>query len=276
MRMIRSLQHPHSQVDTKNLHFNSFIPITGTVTTGAFDDLVALGTVARENNIWFHVDGAFGSFVVLDPKRRHLVDGLSKADSLAFDFHKWLHAPYAAGCVLLREIAMLHATFSSPRNYLVGTKRGFAGDNPWFCEMGIELSRPCRALKVWFNIKEHGMVRLGQSIAANCDQAQYLADLLSKHDFIRVFTPISLNIVNFRLEPHELKDVDPETIDIFNDEIVNDLQEQGIAVPSTARLHDRLHIRVCITNHRSTLADFDLFVNATIDLCKSRVASMNK
>jgi glutamate/tyrosine decarboxylase-like PLP-dependent enzyme len=249
--------------------------ILGTVATGAFDDLAALAIIARENNIWFHVDGAFGSFVVLDPSRRHLIAGLSEADSLAFDFHKWLHAPYAAGCVLLREIAMLHATFSSPRNYLVGTKRGF-GDSPWFCDMGIELSRPCRALKVWFNIKEHGIVRLGQSIANNCDQAQYLASLLTKHDFIRVFTPVSLNIVNFRLEPHELKSANPETIDTFNDELVSDVQEKGIAVPSTARLKDLLYIRVCITNHRSTLADFDLFVDAVIDLCRSRIILMNK
>ncbi|CAK9188962.1 unnamed protein product [Sphagnum troendelagicum] len=226
--------------------------------------------------MWFHVDGAFGSFVVLDPSRRNLVVWLSDADSLAFDFHKWLHAPYAAGCVLMREIGMLHATFSSPRNYLVGTKRGFASDNPWFCDMGIELSRPCRALKVWFNLKEHGTVRLGQAIAANCNQAQYLFNLLSKHDFIRVFTPVSLNIVNFRLEPQQIKKADPEIIDLFNDEIVNDLQEQGIAVPSTTRLKDRLYIRVCITNHRSTLQDFDLFVDKLIDLSRSRVLLMNK
>ena len=250
--------------------------ISGTVTTGAFDDLVALASIARENNIWFHVDGAFGSFVVLDPCRRHLIAGLSDADSLAFDFHKWLHAPYAAGCVLLREIAMLHATFSSPRNYLVGTKRGFAGDTPWFCDMGIELSRPCRALKVWFNIKEHGIVRLGQSIATNCDQAHYLAGLLAKHDYIRVFTPVSLNIVNFRLEPPELKHADAETIDVFNDELVSDLQEKGLAVPSTARLKDRLYIRVCITNHRSILADFDFFVDSVISLYRSRIISLNK
>ena len=91
-----------------------------------------------------------------------------------------------------------------------------------------------------------------------------------------MFTPVSLNIVNFRLKPHELQDADPETIDIFNDELVNDLQEQGIAVPSTARLMDRLYIRICVTNHRSTLADFDLLVNAVIDLGQSRVAWMNK
>lgn len=171
---------------------------------------------------------------------------------------------------------MLHATFSSSRNYLVSTKRGFAGDNPWFCEMGIELSRPCRALKVWFNLKEHGINKLGQTIAANCDQAQYLADLLSKHDFIRVFTPVSLNIVNFRLEPPELSEASPEMIDEFNDELVSDLQEQGIAIPSTTRLKNRLHIRICITNHRSTLSDFDLLVNSVIALSKSRIELINK
>ena len=248
----------------------------GTVSTGAFDDLAALSAVAKENNVWFHVDGAFGSFAALDPSRQSLIVGLSEADSLAFDFHKWLHVPYAAGCVLLREIAMLHATFSSSRNYLVSTKRGFAGDNPWFCEMGIELSRPCRALKVWFTLKEHGITKLGQTIANNCDQARYLADLLSKYDFIRVFMPVSLNIVNFRLEPLELKQASLETIDEFNDELVNDLQEQGIAIPSTTRLKERLYIRICITNHRSTLSDFDLLVNAVINLSQSRIDLIKK
>ncbi|CAF1201411.1 unnamed protein product [Adineta ricciae] len=209
----------------------------GTVSTGAFDDLKSLSIIAKENHIWFHVDGAFGSFVVLDETRRNLIDGLSEADSLAFDFHKWLHVPYAAGCVLLRNFQKLQDTFSSTRHYLTGTKRGFAGDMPWFSDLSIELSRPCRALKVWFTIKEHGMNKLGQTIQNNCDQAQYLANLLMKYDFIQVFTPVSLNIVNFRVEPHELKHMDSITLDAFNDEIVNDLQEKGIAVPSTARIH---------------------------------------
>ena len=234
--------------------------------------MAAIASIAQENDLWFHVDGAFGSLVVLDPSRRHLITGLSEANSLAFDFHKWLHAPYAAGCVLLRDISMLHATFSSPRNYLVSTSRGFASEGPWFCDMGIELSRPCRAFKVWFSIKEHGLVRLGQSIAANCDQAQYLVTLLSKYDFIRVFTPVSLNIVNFRMEPHELKDANPEIIDIFNAELVDDLTEKGVAIPSTARLSNGLHVRICITNHRSTLNDFNFFVNALIDLYYAKIA----
>jgi len=216
-----SLLAIHFLID--NLLIGLFSMSLGTVSTGAFDDLAALSAVAKENNIWFHVDGAFGSFVVLDPTRHNLIAGLSEADSLAFNFHKWLRAPYAAGCVLLREITMLHATFSSSRNYLLSTKRGFASDNPWFCEMGIALSRPCRAFKVWFSLKEHVTIKLGQAIAANCGQAQYLANLLRKHHFIRVFSPVSLNIVNFRLEPSELKQAGSEIIDEFNDELVKDL-----------------------------------------------------
>ncbi|UJR19535.1 hypothetical protein I4U23_022665 [Adineta vaga] len=212
-----------------------FIPFcivgnAGTVSTGAFDDLQSLSSVAKENDIWFHIDGAFGSFIVLDKTRQNLINGLNQADSLAFDFHKWLHVPYAAGCLLVRNMKKLQETFSSPRHYLVGTKRGFAGDTPWFCDMSIELSRPCRALKVWFTIKEHGMNKLGESIKNNCDQAQYLANLLSKYEFIHVFSPVSLNIVNFRLKPNRLKDLDEEQLDVFNDEIVNDLQEKGIAI----------------------------------------------
>ncbi|CAF0783397.1 unnamed protein product [Didymodactylos carnosus] len=251
----------------------------GTVSTGAFDDLGQLASIARCEGVWFHVDGAFGSLIVLDPKRRSLATGLEQADSVAFDFHKWLHCSYDAGCALVRDRTELHATFSTRRHYLAATQRGCAGENPWFCELGPELSRSFRALKVWFTLKEHGLLKLGQKIADNCEQAQYLGTLLAQYSsFIRVVTPISLNVVNFRLEPDDLlHQMDsPEIIDVFNNEIAADMQESGIALPSTACIRERLYIRVAITNHRSTLTDFDIFVKAILDRCRDRLAKIKE
>ncbi len=254
-----------------------FLIILGTVNTGAFDNLLELSSIAHAENIWFHVDGAFGSLVILDSERRHLVDGIEQADSLAFDFHKWLHCPYAAGCALVRDGMDLISTFSVHQSYLANAERGCAGDKPWFCELGIELSRPFRALKVWMTLKEHGIRKLGQKIADNCQQAQYLASLLEKYPhFIRIIRPVTLNIVNFRIEPEEFDKSHVVYIDEFNNELLADVQLSGIAVASTTRISGRLYIRVCIISHRSILEDFDIFVNNLLSLYRIRLQNLNQ
>ncbi len=251
--------------------------ILGTVNTGAFDNLVALSSVARAENMWFHVDGAFGSLVILDPERRHLVRSIEQADSLAFDFHKWLHCPYAAGCALIRDGMDLLSTFSVHQSYLAKAERGCAGDIPWFCDLGMELSRSFYALKVWVTLKEHGIIKLGQKIADNCQQAQYLASLLEKYEhFIRLIRPVTLNIVNFRLEPEELDNSNGELIDVFNNELLADLQISGVAVASTTRIYGRLYIRVCIVSHRSILEDFDIFVDNLLSLYRIRLQNLHQ
>ena len=243
----------------------------GTVNTGAFDDLAALAAIARSENLWFHVDGAFGSLVILDPQRRHLVRGIEEADSLAFDFHKWLHCPYAAGCALVRDGHDLLSTFSVHQSYLANGNRGHTVPKPWYCDLGFDLSRPFPALKVWMTLKEHGIRRFGQKIAENCEQAQYLASLLEKHQsFIRVLRPVSLNIVNFRMEPEELSEADAEFIDEFNNELLADIQLSGVAVPSVTRLWGRVYIRICIVSHRCVMQDFDVFVNHLLSLYRIR------
>jgi len=196
---------------------------------------------------------------------------------LAFDFHKWLHCPYDAGCVLIRDGTDLLSTFSVHQSYLAHTERGCAGDKPWFCDLGTELSRSFRALKVWFTLKEHGTIKLGQKIADNCQQAQYLASSLEKYEyFIRIIRPVTLNIVNFRLEPKELDKYDDRFIDVFNNELLSDIQISGVAVASTTRIYGRLYIRVCIVSHRSTLEDFDIFVDNLLSLYHIRLANLNQ
>ncbi|CAF3608442.1 unnamed protein product [Adineta steineri] len=249
----------------------------GTVNMGAFDNLVELSLIARTEKMWFHVDGAFGSLVILDPQRRYLVQGVELADSLAFDFHKWLHCPYDAGCALIRDGTHLQSTFSVHQSYLANAERGCAGDTPWFCDLGIELSRSFRALKVWFTLKEHGTRKLGQKIADNCEQAQYLVSLLEKYQhFIHIIRPVPLNIVNFRLLPEELDKSNHKLIDQFNNDLLADIQISGIAVASTTRIYDRLYIRVCIISHRSTLQDFDIFVDNLLSLYHIRIQTMNQ
>ncbi|CAF1090268.1 unnamed protein product [Adineta ricciae] len=265
----------------QNDRSNGLIPFcivgnAGTVNVGAFDNLSELSSIARAENLWFHIDGALGSFVVLDHERRHLVNGIDQADSLAFDFHKWFHCPHDVGCILIRNGDLLRSTFTLHQSYLNRTIRAFPDDDIWFCDLGPELSRSFRALKVWCTLKEHGTVRLGQKIAENCEQIQYLVSLLDKHSrIIYIFRPILLNIVNFRFEPEEFGKNDQARIDMFNKELVLDIQLSGIAFLSTTRIHDRLYIRMCIVSHRTTVKDLDLFMETLFNFYQEKIKNLS-
>jgi aromatic-L-amino-acid/L-tryptophan decarboxylase len=233
----------------------------GTVNTGAIDDLDGLATICAAENIWFHVDGAFGAFCVLDDALRPLVKGIERADSVAFDFHKWLHVPYDAGCILVRDGDLHRSTFSMRPPYLGKLPRGLAGGEYWPCDFGPELSRGFRALKVWFALKQHGTLRLGQLIAQNCSQARYLAERIGAEAEFELLAPVNLNIVCFRYRLPFMNDTE---LDRLNEDLVQDLQESGVAAPSTTRIGGRIAIRVNITNHRCRRTDFDFLASAVL------------
>lgn len=228
------------------------IATAGTVNTGAFDDLSRLADICARERLWLHVDGAFGSVTRLVPQLAGLTAGLERADSVAFDFHKWLHVPYDAGCVLVRDGASLREAFGGRPDYLANVG-GLSGGEPWPADLGVELSRGFRALKVWWTIKEQGIARLGAAIARNCAQASRLARRLALEPQIEIANPVRLNIVCCRY----IAPLADDALDALNAAIVVSLQERGAAVTSTCRIGGRLCIRVCITNHRSRNADFD-------------------
>ena len=233
------------------------IGTAGTVNTGSTDPLADLSEIAKAENLWFHVDGAFGALARLSPEHAARFDAISLADSIAFDFHKWLHVNYDAGCVLVRDEAHHRHAFSDRPDYLKGTERGIAAGNPWPVEYGPELSRGFRALKVWSQIAGFGTERLGAAIARNCAQAAYLSDRVAADQRFELLAPARLNICCFRFRPAELEEV---ALDALNEEIVLRLQESGIAAPSTTRLKGRLAIRINLTNHRTRESDLDLLL----------------
>ena len=233
-----------------------------TVNTAAIDDLDAIAEICREHELWFHVDGAFGAVAALSEALKPRLAGIERADSIAFDFHKWMHVQYDAGFVLVRHEDLHREAFTLRREYLTGAPRGLAGGNPWFCEYGPELSRGFRALKIWFALKEYGVHRIAEKVEDNCRQARYLAELVEAHPSLELCAPVSLNIVCFRFivaskSEDELADL--------NREIVMNLQETGVAAPSTTTLRGKLAIRVNITNHRSRREDFDVLVAAVVE-----------
>ncbi len=230
----------------------------GAVNVGAIDDLETLADIARDEDVWFHVDGAFGATAILGELARDRLSGMARADSVAFDFHKWLQVNYEAGCVLFQNEAAHRASFSDRAEYLRGSERGLAGGAFWAVDYGPELSRGFRALKVWSHLMEHGVDKLGRSIDRNIKLAQYLQAAVGAHDQLAPMAPVALNINCFRYV------ADGVDLDALNEEIVIYLQEAGIAVPSTTRLNGALAIRVNITNHRTQEADLDLLVSEIV------------
>ena len=231
----------------------------GTVNTGAIDDLAAIAGIAEAENLWFHVDGAFGASLMLSTEDRTRLRGIDAADSLAFDFHKWMHVNYEAGCVLIRDGDKHRRAFANRPDYLAANGQALAAGEPWPVDYGPELSRSCRALKVWAHFLEHGSDKIGRAVRENCDQAAYLGRLVEAHEAFQLLTPVTLNICCFRYAP---QDWPKDQLDQLNQALVTALQASGIAAPSTTRIKGQLAIRVNITNHRTRVYDLDLLVSA--------------
>lgn len=233
----------------------------GTINTGAVDNLNALADICMNENLWFHVDGAIGAVAVLSEKVKPLLEGIEKADSVALDLHKWMHIPFEAGCVLIQNEEAHRTTFSLTPEYLQRETRGLPGARIWFSDYGVELSRNFKALKVWMSIKEHGLERFGRMIGRNIEQAHYFGKLIEKDPQLELVAPIGLDIVCFRFNPGGL---DKETLNALNKEILFQLHEQGIAVPSYTTLNGIYCLRIAIANHRSKFEDFDLFAGEVV------------
>lgn len=230
------------------------IGTAGTVNTGATDPLSTLADIAAREKLWLHIDGAFGALARLAPEVAPRFEAISRADSVAFDFHKWLHVNYDAGCVLVRDEAHHRHAFSDRPDYLKGESRGLAAGNPWPVEYGPELSRGFRALKVWSQIAGFGTAQLGESIARNIAQASWLASEVSRDAEFELLAPAVLNICCFR---YRAEGFEGRLLDALNEEIVVRLQEEGIAAPSTTRIRGQLAIRVNLTNHRTRQSDLE-------------------
>jgi glutamate/tyrosine decarboxylase-like PLP-dependent enzyme len=237
----------------------------GTVNTGAFDNLEALADLCEDENLWLHVDGAFGAWAALVPSSKHLVSGMERADSLAFDLHKWMYIPYEIGCVLVQHAETHRNSFALSPAYLApaGDGRGLSSgsDLPWFTDYDFHLSRGFRSLKAWMSLKEHGARKYGRLIQQNIDQARYLAELVEAAPELELAAPVPLNVVCFR---YTRPGLDDQALDTLNKQIMVELQEQGIAVLSGTSLNGKYVLRAALTNHRSRRKDFDLLVREVV------------
>ncbi len=241
----------------------------GTVNTGAVDPLNEIAQVAREFNLWFHIDGAYGAPASLDERKRPLFAGLEAADSISLDAHKWLYVPIDSGCLLFRDQETVRAAFSSAdADYIKVLDPGEAAEAFAFWDYGMELSRRFRALKIWFTLQYYGLDRIAQAISDDNALATFMAELVESDQEFELMAPVELSICCFRFVPAEVstklrsagedeRERIQTDVDDLNRQIMVTVQQSGIAYVSNATVSGRFALRACITNFRTTQRDIE-------------------
>jgi aromatic-L-amino-acid decarboxylase len=239
----------------------------GTVNTGAIDDLKTIAAICKKEKVWFHIDGAFGAIAKLTDEFKDQLKPLEAADSIAFDFHKWMQVNYEVGCLLVRDSKKHRDAFTVPASYLLTHERGLSAGPEPINHFGMELSRNFKALKIWMTLKENGINKFKKLVRQNIAQAYYLADLIRQEDDLELMNIPVLNITCYRYNPKNRK-LDIAELNQLNRELLMRLHEQGIVAPSYTILKGNYTIRACITNHRSTKNDFKLLVQESLKIGK--------
>jgi glutamate/tyrosine decarboxylase-like PLP-dependent enzyme len=242
------------------------IGTAGATNTGAIDDLTAIADLCDREGLWFHVDGCIGGVLGLAPEHAHRIAGMERAGSVAIDPHKWLHTPFEAGAVLIKDPEVHHATFEMHGPYLQLQERGMIAGK-FLADYGLELSRGFRALKIWMAFKEQGADKFGRLIAQDIALAQYVAEHVAAHPDLELVAPVDLNIVCFRYGAET-----EEAAKALNIEVMLRLQERGLAVCSDTTVGGKHGLRCAFNNHRTTRADVDGFLADVLRIAEEVLA----
>jgi len=240
----------------------------GSVSTGAVDPLHEIGALCRARGVWFHVDGAYGGFAAAAPGAPDDLRGLSAADSVAVDPHKWLYAPLEAGCALVRDPDRLRAAFAYHPAYYHWNERATN-----YVDYGPQNSRGFRALKVWLALRQAGAAAYRRMIADDIRLARSMADAVERHAELELTTQ-ELSITTFRYVPPDLRaSVGGAAVEAhlnaLNRELLDRLQRGGEAFVSNAVVHGRYVLRACIVNFHTSQADVDMVPE--IAVCLGRI-----
>jgi aromatic-L-amino-acid decarboxylase len=234
----------------------ALVASAGTITTGAVDPLTQLAEIARANELWLHVDGAYGALAALAAPAKF--EGLWMADSISMDAHKWLFQPLDCSLLLYRDPEVARSTFSYTGDYAKTLSddpiEGFA-----FFEESLELSRRFRALKLWLSLRYHGLGAFRSAIGENLRQARLLATLVEEEPSLELLAPVELSAVCFRWSEGPANSLNQR-----NAEILSRVTERGHVWISNANIRGVFGLRACIVNHRTTDDDVRTIVHEVV------------
>ena len=234
----------------------AIVASAGTVNTGAIDPLVEIADIARSNDLWLHVDGAYGALAALAVPER--LAGLALADSISLDAHKWLYQPIDCSAVLYRDPKIARDTFAYTGDYAKTLSadpiEGFA-----FFEESMELSRRFRALKIWLSVRYHGLGQFRDAIREDLRHAQLLASMIEAEPALELLAPVELSAVCFRWA-----DGPAALLNERNQDILQRVIQRGRVLLSNATLHGQFALRACIVNHRTTDEDIAAVIDEVL------------
>ncbi|PYH91145.1 pyridoxal-dependent decarboxylase [Aspergillus ellipticus CBS 707.79] len=231
------------------------VATSGTTGTGSIDPLNEIGDIVREYKMWMHVDAAYGGSVAFCKSHRRLLKGLGRADSIAWDPHKWLLQTLGCSVVLFKEKSHPPESFAMTAHFLRDFDHGL--QNPW--NYGIELSRPARHMRLWFSLQVLGMDMIDRMISRGLDLATLVERKLRKREDWEIVSPSTLAILNFRFKPKGMNEEDANEINSF---VSKELAAQDVAVIFTTCLDGAVCLRMCTINPRTTNDDIQEVVEA--------------
>lgn len=247
----------------------------GTTNTGAIDPLREIGEIAKDNSIWFHVDGAYGLPGVLDERISHLYQGLEMADSVIIDPHKWLGAAVGVAATFVRDRDILLRAFTQePADYLEGSLDQADSPSaviehslddfgiPYF-DYGVELSAPCRGVVVWAMIREIGVEGMRERVKRHNDMANHIARFASEHPHLEILGKPTLSICCFRYVAVHVPD-----LDLFNRKLHRRLVRENEYMPSTTQVNGKLALRPCFVGARADQSQVDGLLDAVLRIGK--------
>ena len=223
----------------------------GATSTGAVDPLNELADICREHGMWLHADAAYGGFAALTDRGRGWLDGLERADSVTLDPHKWLYQSYECGCLLVRDGPLLRSAFEILPDYLRDAQ---AGTEVNFSDLGLQLSRTSRALKVWISINCFGLDAFREAIDRSLDLTRMAEEIVRETEALELMSPAQLGVLAFRRRVEE-EDEDEDAAARRNAALVTAWERTGNGLVSSTRLRGRFAVRLCVMNHTSGAED---------------------
>ena len=232
------------------------IGTAGTTNTGSIDPLEEMAEICKTHGMWFHIDGAFGASVLLSPKYRHLLQGTALSDSISWDAHKWLFQTYGCAMVLVKDIRHLYHSFHVSPEYLQDVEGDLDHINPW--DIGMELTRPARGLKLWLTLQVLGTDLIGSAIEQGFQSVLWAQEALEKLDHWEIVSKAQLSVINFRYKTDDLTE---EELDILNEKAAEKLLASGYAAIFTTVLKGKKVLRICALHPETTRTDIQTTIH---------------
>jgi len=247
------------------------IATAGTTNTGSVDPLPEIAALCKEYHMWMHVDGAFGASALLSEKQRKYLAGIELSDSLSWDAHKWMMQTYGCSVVLVRDQNNLTRSFAAHPEYLKDAKG--SKDSVEFWDLGPELTRPARALKLWITLQTFGSQEMGTMIDHGCEMAEFTEKVIGSDPDWEIVSPARLGIVNFRYAPAGVSS--ESELARINQIMARQMTESGYAQVFTTEIHGKRVLRMCTIHPETTKEDILLTISRLKSLKPSDILKDN-